>query len=430
MGSPTKTQIEQWSDGVAALVQKDIDGFRSGYFAKASTTLFDMVDASGDPDVETALLGASLDVDEQSLPALMYNWLTTITSRAALRAWAQAVNTLVKSTAGGSYASLRAYLVDKGAKLHPLAAEVFRKALGETLFTTSSVVLGASNPTYGAIFAKRVYRGADGALVDETTDSQSAATGDVTMFAADNHALYIGCDRPFQGFVVALSQLADVTIVPTFQYWNGNAWATLTVTDNTVGFTKNDIVTFTPPTDWTRSYKDAGSTDLADLARLYYVRIARTEDTVGTLPIGSCVTVIPTVVPTAEGGVLHNAGLEQPPLAICRITAASTMTVTLPATIDYTRFAEPVGTESKLRLRALTPIANDLTVTLAYVNAAAANGSTAQSAWTAPAALGTKTLALTSTDALRSVRTTSTVSTSATQGVFVVEALPIRDPAI
>ena len=432
MGAPTKSQVEAWSDHIAACVQKDIDGFRAEYAAKTVASLFDLVDASGDPTVEAALLGASIGVDEQSLPEYSYDWLPAVTRRAEYAAWVRALKTLVTGTGGGSYASLRAYLADKSAKMHPLAGEVVRAALGEGSFTSAGVVLGVSNPSYQAIFPTRVYQGADGSLSAETADAQSSSTADVTLFASDDDALYLGSDRPFSAVVIALSTLANVTISPTFGYWNGSIWAPLTVTDNSAGLTKNDAITFIPPSDWTRWYKDAGGTAFADLARLYYVRIARTADTVGTPPVGTCVTLVPTPIYTAAGGTLHSAAAEQPPLALVRITAASTVTVTLPAAIDHTRFAHPIGSEGKIRLRALTPIAQNLTVTLAYVNDDGSNASNAQSSWSAPAALGTKTVALADTDAdgLRSVRTATSVSTTATEGVFVVEALPIRTPAV
>lgn len=388
------------------------------------------MDASGDAAVEAALMPAALACDVAGLPESHFATLQAVLQHPPLRAFASAVNQLVTSASGGGYGSFRAYLVDKSAKLHPLAGELFRAVLGEPCFTSSSTVLGVSNPTYSATFPDRVYVGADGSLSAETTDAQSATTADVTLFGSNNHTLYVGCDRKFNAVVVALSTLANTSITPTFQYWNGSAWATLTVTDSSSGFTKNDAITFTAPSDWSRCYKDSGGTAFADLARLYYVRIARTASSVGTPPVGTCVTVLPTYVAYGAATASPHLGIQQPPLALCRITAASTMTVTLPANIDYTRFAEPVGTESKLRLRALTPIAQNLTVTLAYVNASGSNASTAQSAWTAPAALGTATLSLTSSDALRSVRTSSTVSTSATEGVFAVEALPIRDPAV
>lgn len=429
MGAPTKTQVETWTDAIAAMIQKDIDGFKSEYTPRTATSIFDMIDGSGDPHVEAALTAAAIAVDRQSFPEYGYNWLQTITSRTYYQGFVNALRALVVSADGGGYSSFRAFLVDKAAKLHALYGEL-HMSLYSSDFIESSVVKGVSNPNYACIFPDRVYQGADGSLAAETTDAQSSSTADVTLFANDNDALYIGCDRPFQGVVIALSTLSSADITATFKYWNGNAWATLTVTDNTVGLTRNDLINWTVPDDWTRHYKDSGGTAFADTTRLYYIRIDRTANTVVTPPVGTCITLIPTELYTGATATTH-IGLPQPPLAVFRISADDTIAGIYPAAIDYTRFAEPVHTESKIRLRALTALANDLTLTLTYVNQDGSNGSTAQTAWTAPAALGTKTVALTSSDGIRSVRSGSTADTNgSTYGVFAVEAIEIRTPAV
>lgn len=431
MGSPSKSLVESLTDQIAAVIATDLDaGFRGEYSAKTVNALSVLLDASGDLALEGALMTHALGVDAMSLPENHHTALRAVTGREPLRNFATALRNYVMSSDGGSYASLRAYLVAVSAKIHPLYGELHRAVYGEGEFTASSVVGGLSVPAYSAVFPTRVYTGADGSLADDLTDATDVGTADVTLFGSDDHALYVGCDRKFEAVVVALSTLANTSVTPTFQYWNGNAWATLTVTDNSSGFTKNDAITFTAPSDWTRHYKDSGGTAFADLAPLYYVRIARTEDTVGTPPVGTCITLIPTYAPSSSGASTH-LGIQQPPLALVRITAASTVTVTAPAAVDYTRFSHPLSSEGKIRLRALTPIAQDLTVTLAYTDHNGSNGSNAQSSWTAPAALGTKTVSLTnSTDGLRTVRTTTSVSTTATEGVFAVEVLPIRSPAV
>ncbi len=430
MGAPTLSQCHSWTDTIAAKVALDQVGFFSEYQGQASASLWDAVDASGDPVVEDALMTAALAVDRQSLPENVQTYLRQITGRPAYLDFVRAFDTLVRSTAGGGYASFRAYLADKAVTLHHLAGEAVRTALGETAFTASSVVLGVAPPMYGVLTADRVYTGADGALAEDTTDAASATTADVALFGTNGFACYLGCKRPFQAACFALSTLSSASITPTFQYWNGSAWATLTVVDNTSGMQQSDIITWTPPADWGTGYKDGGGTAFAALERLYYIRIARSNASGITPPVGTCITLVPKVIPTVAGGSLH-AAIQQPPLAICRITGASTQTVTQPATIDYTRFAEPIGTGNKLRLRALTAIASNLTPTIKYtLSTGATTGSVAQSAWTAPAALGTAVVALTSTDALRAVLTTSTVSTSATTGVYVVELVEIRTPAI
>lgn len=430
MGAPTKTVFEALTDCLAAKVQLDINGFLSESSGQTLLSLADQVDAMGDLFAEAAIMDQAIDVDEMSLPANMYNWLSTITNRTEYKAFARALNDLVISDTGGDYASLRAYLVDKGVLVHPLAGELFRKAVSDGAFTSSSVVAGISTPYYGCMFPTRVYTGADGTLAADLADALSATTGDVALFANDDEALYIGSNRPFQAIVVALSTLSSADITATFQYWNGNAWSTLTVTDNTVGFTKNDIITFTPPADWTRSYMDAASTVLTAKERLYYVRIARTANTVVTTPIGTCITLVPTALYRAANSTQHLC-YDQPPLAVYRITGTNAMSlVGAYANIDVARFAPPLGSDAKIRLRALTAIASNLTPTLFYTDGVDVDDTKAQGAWTAPAALGTAVVTLNTGDTLKAIRAGSTVTTAATVGVFAVEVTPIRTPAI
>lgn len=433
MGVPSKSQVESITDQIAAIIAADLAGYKSEYTSgKTVNALAVLVDGFGDQTLEAVLMPYALAVDAMSLPENHFTALADIVGkRTALQNFATALNNHVKSTApgGGGFASLRAYLASVSGYCHPLYAELHRAVTDPDSFTSASVVGGVSVPTYSAIFANRVYRGTDGSLASELTDSMSAATADVTLLPSDDMALYIGCDRKFEQVIIALSTVATEDNTLTFQFWNGNAWATLTVTDNTVGLTRNDTITFTAPTDWTRHYKDAGGTAFAALEPLYYVRIARTADTVNTPAVGTCITVVPTYAPSATGASTH-LGIQQPPLAICRISAANTIVVSTPVNVDYTRFCHPLSSQAKIRIRALTPISANVTLTLAYVDQAGANGSQAQSAMSTIAALNTAVVSLTNTtDGLRSVRSASSAATSATSGVFAIEVSEIRTPA-
>jgi len=69
----------------------------------------------------------------------------------------------------------------------------------------------------------------------------------------EGDAIYIGSPDKFNKVVFYITTpgtYSDITIV--WEYWNGSTWATLSVTDNTNGFTASGIkeVTFTPPSDW------------------------------------------------------------------------------------------------------------------------------------------------------------------------------------
>jgi hypothetical protein len=426
MGAPTKTLIEALTDRTAAILQLGLNGLLSEALGATLTSMAIQVDGAGDQVLEAALMSAALGVDEQSLPTNHRTAVNALVSRTTLRQWASDLNTLVTGPAGGSYDSFNAYLAAKSAAVHPLFAELFRAVRGEAAFTTSGDVLNVFAPSYTTRSADRVYQGADGSLSEETTDAASSATGDVTLVASNNHAVYIGSRYKFGQVVIALSQLANVTIAPSFQYWNGNAWATLTVTDNSTGLTKNDTIKFTPPSDWERAYKDGGGTAFADVAPLYYIRIARTASTVNTLPIGTCIRIVPTAVLNGTSSARH-LGVPQPPLGIARVTATNTLVVESIVDADYLRFAEPA-----IQLVALTPIGSNLTVTISYVSEDGTNQTQAQSSWTAPAALGTKAISLNGSDTgVRSVRTTGwAVTTAATEGVFAIEAPSLRTPAL
>lgn len=421
MGAPSQTVIQSLSDGVAARLQSILSGITAAASGLSNSPLWDVIDASGDPDVENALGSYALALDRSALPEDYADAVEFALSRAEDARLITALSDLV---AAAGYADFEAYLTDKSATVHPLFAELTRKVLGESVFTESSDVTTVFAPGYACIAAARAYTGADGSLTDDTTDAGDADTADVALFASDDHTLYIGSPHKFDRVVIALSTVASATIEPTIQYWNGSAWATLSATDNTAGLTRNDVITFTAPSDWSRCNTDAGGTAFGDKARLYYIRIARTADSLVTPPVATCIRVSPASVVNASGTHL---GVAQPPLALVRVTAADTVSVDAVAGVDYTRFAEP-----GVSLRALTPISQNLTVTLSYVDQTGTDATKAQTAWTAPAALGTKSCTLNTGDTgVRSIRSTGfAVSTNATEGVFEVYVAESRTPAL
>lgn len=425
MGAPSQAQIHAWTDRVAALAQKNLTGFEAELSGAANNSLWDQVDTSGDPAVESALLAPSLEIDQHSLPASYQTALTSILGRQAFRGWALELHNLITSSGGGAYTGLQPYLAAVSAQVHPLFAELARQVLGETVFDNAGDITEVFAPNYQSRTADRVYQGIDGALADETADAASVGTGDITLFTANNHALYIGSRYKFSQIVAALSTLASASITPTVQYWNGNAWTNVTgLTDNSTGFSENDTIKWTLPADWVRSFKDASGAVLADRTPLYYIRIARTNAAAITAPVGTMVRLIPAAV---FYGTTSHLGVDQPPLALCRITAANTIVVEAVANVDYARFREP-----GLRLRALTPIAAAITPSLSYTNQAGVVASQAQGAWAAPAAGDTVAVTLAGGDTgAQSIPTTGhSIVTTATQGVFEIYAPELRTPAL
>lgn len=427
MGAPSQTQFHNWTDRIAALLALDLAGYTSELTGAAAQSLARQIDASGDLALEAALMPYALTLDRQSLPERLYAALPSLFSRPGYRDVVTQLNGFLATADGGGHTNLRAALEAKSAVVHPLFAELARAVLGEGHFTDSAGdITTVFAPNYACRTPDRVYVGADGALTEETVDAGDVGTADVAFFTADNHALYIGSRYKFSQLVVALSTLASATISPLVEYWNGNGWEELDVTDNSAGLTKNDTVKWEIPSDWARSNQDKGSSNLADLTPLYYVRVARTADALVTPPVGTSIRIVPAAVVTSLSGSRH-LGVDQPPLAICRITGVNTVVVEQIADVDYTRFQEP-----GLILRALTPISANVTPTLAYVDQDGNDASQAQAAWTSIDALDTVAVTLAGGDTgARNIRTAgNAVVTTATQGVFEVAVQELRTPAL
>ena len=429
MGLPSQAELHGYTDQVAAVLAAGLAGFRSENAAKTVLPFFDLLDASGDPELQIALNDAALALDEQSLPENSVDALNFLLTRTKVKAFQGELLAYVKTGAGGGYASLREALAARSAVIHPLYAELERKTSGEACFTSASDIANVAPPSHACIRPTRVYVGTDGSWTDDTTDAGSAGSADVAIFASDNDKVLIGSDRPFTQLIFGLSTLSSADLAWSIKYWDGNAFSTLTVTDNSVGLTKNQNVKWTLPEGWTRTNRDGSGNLLGDKARLYYLELTRTANTVVTPPVATVISLVPEPILNAAGAHLGvPAATPQPPLAIVRVPATNTLVIEQISTIAFARFKEPT---SQIVLRALTPIASTLTWTLPYVDQAAANKTNAQSAWSSIDPLDTLAVALSGSDGLRSVRTSggSSVNT-ATDGVFAVEVQDLRALAV
>lgn len=416
---PTAEQIEDITDALAARIQLNLNGYTAELGAAANDSVATILDAVGDADLEAALLSYALAVDRQSLPANQVAALAQILARPGYSNLVQQWEAFTISEAGG-YASFDALLTDVGAQLHPLAAELFRSPNNESRVSAANCFC----PNYGIVAPVRVYTGADGSLVDDTVDAGDTGTADVALFENDDECLYLGSDGKFSAFVLGLSTLASVSVAPTFQYWNGSAWVTLsTATDNSAGFIKNDLVTFTPPANWQRCAADAGGTDFADRTPRYYVRVSRTANTVVTPPVATCISLVPSAVLNTSGGHL---GVPQPPLALLRITGAGTIVVVAGVVPDFARFNAPA-----IRFRALSEIGTSPVLTASYLDQNGDAATQLQSAWATPAALATVDVTLAGGDTgVQGISTTGWTVSSGAQGVIAVEVVETRTPAL
>jgi hypothetical protein len=86
--------------------------------------------------------------------------------------------------------------------------------------------------------------------------SASYAGGSTTI----SNTLYVGYMEPFDqmNFVIATARVGGSV---TWQYWNGSAWATLTLhTDGTSGLTATGQAYFYPPSDWAQTSVNSSNT--------------------------------------------------------------------------------------------------------------------------------------------------------------------------
>lgn len=416
MGVPTAAQFQGFTDLEAAELEDFLDGFLNVCKAKTVSGMASLVDAVGDASFEGRVMTLALARDLAALPEDARVALGEARTRAAYSAWWRGLEAAL--IAEGGYASLDAYLTAKSATVQALWAEAFGGALGTTL--TAANVLA---PQYGVAQCAAAYTGTDGALVDVTTDINSVAAGDVTLFAADNDRLYIRSPRKFNRLCFGLDTLASADITALFTYSNGPGYGTLTCTDNTTGFRLNQPISFAEPTDWEPTDKDTAGNQFTDKGRLYTVCLQRTADALAQPPVATILYLMPSAVLDANGAHL---GYTQGPLGLLRITANDTISAESLNVVAYSKWAPPT-----IRLRALNALGANAQVTISYKNQAGADQTQLQTDWVSPAAGATKAMTLNGADTgVRQVNVTGWAVTSNGRGVIAVESVLGRTPAI
>lgn len=126
--------------------------------------------------------------------------------------------------------------------------------------------------------------------VDETTDANSAATGDVTVFPATEDTqdyCLIGHASKFRAvrYVIATAGVGS-GLTANWEYWNGSTWATIasvaTLTDGGTSFT---AAAGTYETSWTGSGLTNWATTAINGSTLYWVRLKIAAGSYSTNPI-------------------------------------------------------------------------------------------------------------------------------------------------
>lgn len=146
-----------------------------------------------------------------------------------------------------------------------------------------------------------------GVQTDETTEANNDTANDMTLLPAApavNDAYYFGGVYPFQQLTINIGTAgvkgAGAWTI-TWEYWNGSAWATVSVTDGTSEFTVagTSNVTFTPPVDW-------ASTAVAGITA-YWIRARVTAATlpITTQPLGTQSWVTDAIDIDVNAGTLN-----------------------------------------------------------------------------------------------------------------------------
>lgn len=166
-------------------------------------------------------------------------------------------------------------------------------------------------------------------FADETTDAGDAGAADVTLpdpFDTDD-AIYLGRTTKFSLVKVVISTAGAgdaVTSEIAWEYYNGSAWAALTlVKDDSAGFTTGAstyYVSFLPPDDW-------ATVAVNVVTPYYYVRMRATADDIWN-------TTQPVLTQALVAALGVNAGITVPVTGT--ITSASLNAHTASATNNDT----------------------------------------------------------------------------------------------
>lgn len=116
------------------------------------------------------------------------------------------------------------------------------------------------------------FEGVNGVLLktgETFTDKTAVAYSGASPYTTINQNLYIGYEFPFDQATFNV-RTAATSLVGIWQYWNGSAWATLSVTDGTAAMTTTGTLSFTPPSNWARTRVNGSRNK-------YFIRFAYTS---------------------------------------------------------------------------------------------------------------------------------------------------------
>lgn len=463
--SLSKTFIENATDKIAAQAQTILDALDTCRDAWDEDSLYGLVDALGDSNVETALGWAAARADAALYPehyGLNTYWKSAgvqtdnpgdvLGGMVRLEAWKDflnAINTYVTSSDGMAQSSLSAYLTGISARVHPIVNEI-ALGIGSNIFALSGATPDVFAPAHDTVLPDAVYVGTAGSWTDDTTDATSTAAGDVVFFAADDDIIALGFERKVNAVAFALGTLSSANVALELYYSAGGSTYTQIgasdITDGTTGMTTSGLIQFTIDGSWVRTNVDTAGNDWdgsgTDMTPRYYLLLKRTEATVVTPPVATQIQAVPEPIlsgRTTTGGVTRYSGLvTQPPLGILDISAANTISLLTGTNLtpNYVDFDHP----AKLKLKVLaiqgTPAAISA-LTISYTDQGGTAATQAQTiSWT-PSAIseewpaGASYLSLGSDTGVRGLAATGwTVTTTMTNCILAVVNKAERTPAL
>lgn len=169
------------------------------------------------------------------------------------------------------------------------ALEVSKLGIGSAVVTavkTSSGVRPVIQNTglFGNVEQAWTYNGA----YTDTTAAFNSTASDVTIFGANGNYVYIGMAAQFDAIEVGLATPAsNPGVKPTFEFSDGaGVWTVFTPSDDTLGFRTNGLIWWDNADipDWT--------TDTVNgVGSKYWIRITRTQASLGTVPVEDFIQV-------------------------------------------------------------------------------------------------------------------------------------------
>lgn len=142
-------------------------------------------------------------------------------------------------------------------------------------------------------------------FTDDTTDINDVGTADVNPTNTTSGVIYFGDSAQFSALTIAVSTAGTGSPASVWEYWNGSAWATLSLSSGVAGdlnftATGNKTFRFKPPADW--------ATTTVNSVSAYWVRRRQTANwTVAAVLSQACLdgigNLFDTVAATADSGV-------------------------------------------------------------------------------------------------------------------------------